>query len=49
MEPLPFSLGLTENEFLVLYFSHYVIFRADLDPTCGQGLWREQITGVKRA
>lgn len=49
MEPLPFSLGLTETGFLVLSSSHYVAFRADLDPTHAQALGREQRAGVKRA
>lgn len=41
------SLGLRDEDVHVLYFLYSVIFRADLHPTCGQGLWREQRTGGK--
>lgn len=47
LESLHFSLGLMEKGFLVLYFLYY-IFRADLDPTCDQGLKREQRTRAEK-
>lgn len=43
------SRGLAEKDFLVFYYLYYIMFRAGLDPTCGQKLCREQRTGVETA